>query len=283
MKKKSSVMSSKEASDHPLVKGRHTINPYTSNGILILRRLCWDLHLQSWISRRKLKKWKNSYQDRKAIILCNGPSLNKVPLDAIPSDCFTFGLNKINLLFDRSSFRPNCIVAVNPLVIEQNKLFYNATDIPLFLDSDACKQNWVSSHKHIIFLDSNTRHLGFARDCSISVNQGSTVTFVALQLAFHMGFSTVALVGADHTFAEQGPANMTVVGGAVDQSHFDPRYFAHAQWQLPDLLESERAYTLANNVYHAHKRKIYNCTEGGKLKIFDCLPFSTFMSLTSNE
>ena len=264
--------------DDPLVKRRPTLNPYLFGMGVIARRLQWDVNPRSWSSRRKLGKWQNKYRGDKAVILCNGPSLNKVDFDLFRPDCFTFGLNKINLLFDRSSFRPGCIVAVNPLVIEQNKDFYNQTEIPLFLDSIGTRYSWVNSRSNVAFLHSGGTPDGFARDCSMSINQGFTVTYVALQLAFHMGFSRVGLVGADHTFATKGPANKTVDGGSVDQSHFDPRYFSNVKWQLPDLLESEVAYRRANNIYNAHDRKIFNCTEGGELEVFDRLPLAEFLS-----
>jgi len=74
--------------------------------------------------------------------MCNGPSLNEVDFDMLDeSGVFTFGLNKINLLFNRTSLRPSVIVAVNPFVIEQNSEFYNKTDTPLFLDS--ISRRWV--------------------------------------------------------------------------------------------------------------------------------------------
>lgn len=264
--------------DDPLVRKRPRLNPYRYAIKAIIYRLLWDITPQSWVSRWKIGKWTNRYAGKKAIILCNGPSLNKVDFNLIESDVFTFGLNKINLLFDYSSFRPSCIVAVNPFVIEQNKDFYNTTDIPLFFDSVGIRKGWINSRRNIVFLHSGAPLDGFAKDCSMSINQGHTVTYVALQLAFHMGFKNVALVGADHTFATKGPANKIVHGGVVDESHFDPRYFSNQKWHLPDLFESEVAYTRANNIYNAHDRKIFNCTDGGNLNIFDRLPLSDFLS-----
>ncbi len=264
--------------DDPLVKRRATLNPYLYNGHAIARRLLWDLTPLSWISRKKLGRWKNRYQGEKAIILCNGPSLNKVDFDFVArKGCFVFGLNKINLLFDRTAFRPNCIVAVNSFVIAQNKDFYNRTKIPLFIDSVGFWKRWVRPRSNICFLHSGGPSHSFAKDCSISVNQGPTVTYVALQLAFHMGFKHVALVGADHTFAEKGPANKTVDAGSRDESHFDPRYFANTKWQLPDLFESEVAYMRAKNMYEAHDRKIFNCTAGGELNVFDRIGLHAFL------
>ena len=254
-----------------------TINPYRSAAALVLFRLVWDIHPYSWISRKRIKAWKDRYSGQKAAILCNGPSLNRVNFeDFAASGVFTFGLNKINLLFPRSDFRPSVIVAVNSHVIEQNAEFYNKTDIQLFLDSGGKK--WVKFRDNVHFLHSSDGNENFARDCSISVKQGHTVTYVAMQLAFHMGFKKVALVGCDHSFATKGPANKTVIAGERDLSHFDHNYFAGGvKWQLPDLSQSELHYEIARDIFERHGRKIVNCTDGGKLEVFTRQPLSEFL------
>lgn len=250
----------------PLLTLRPTVNPYRYGAFEIWNRFKWDLNPESWRSRKRLKAYKDKYTGKKAVIVCNGPSLLKTDLSLLEG-IFTFGLNKINLLFDKSNFRPSCIVAVNPFVIEQNSNFYNQTDIPLFLDSCAVKS--VCNRFNTTFLHSSSQNK-FARDCSISIFQGFTVTFVAMQLAFHMGFASVALIGCDHNFAVKGPANMTVVSGEKDESHFDPNYFAGGvKWQLPDLVMSEMSYYLAKNQFEAYDRNIINCTEGGQLEVFE--------------
>lgn len=241
------------------------LNPYYRAASLIYNRIKWDFKLESWRSRRRLKEIKNRNIGEKAVVLCNGPSLNKTNFSLL-EEVYTFGLNKINLLFDKTEFRPSCIVSVNPFVIEQNSSFFNYTDIPLFLDSKAI--NYIPKSKNISFLHS-TMYRGFAKDCSFSIDQGYTVTFVALQLAYHMGFSNVALVGCDHTFDTKGPSNKTVVSGERDPNHFDPNYFSGGQkWQLPDLFESEISYKMAKEAYEEDGRIIYNATSGGELEIF---------------
>lgn len=261
---------------NPLLTQRPTINPYGYGAFEIWNRLKWDLNPESWRSRQKLKACKDKYAGEKAVILCNGPSLLKSDLSLLDG-VFTFGLNKINLLFDKSSFRPSCIVAVNPFVIEQNAEFYNQTDIPLFLDRSAVK--FIRSGATVSFLHPTTQKK-FAQDCSFSIYKGYTVTFVAMQLAFHMGFTDVALIGCDHNFAVKGPANMTVVSGEKDESHFDPNYFAGGvKWELPDLFQSEVSYTLAKNMYKASSRKIINATEGGYLELFPRMTLEEFIKL----
>ncbi|MEM7534198.1 MAG: 6-hydroxymethylpterin diphosphokinase MptE-like protein [Chloroflexota bacterium] len=253
-----------------------TLNPYESGVRMLASRFLWDIQPESWRSRGIIKQWKNRYLGEKAVIVCNGPSLLETPLDMLDG-IFTFGLNKINLLFDKSAFRPSCIVAVNPFVLEQNAQFYNETEIPLFLNKSATKH--VRRRPNISYLHMYPS-LGFARDCSGSVCVGYTVTFVAMQFAYHMGFSKVALVGCDHSFATKGPADKTVTSKETDPNHFDPNYFAGGvQWQLPDLEGSEKAYALARDINDAVGRKMYNCTVGGKLETFERMDLEEFISL----
>lgn len=262
-------------SNDPIHRSRSTLNPYLSAGGLLWTRLYWDLDYRSWVARSRLKNKLDCYRGEKAVIVCNGPSLVNTNLSLL-DDVYTFGLNKINLLFDQVAFRPSCIVAVNPYVLEQNREFFNSTNIPLFLDNHALRIG--IRFRNNVFLIHRTSIDKFARDCSVSVNWGGTVTFVAMQLAFHMGFTDVALIGCDHSFQANGPANAVAHREGVDRDHFHPDYFADGQlWQLPDLDLSEASYKRAANVYGAFDRSIVNATEGGKLDIFKRVSLEEFL------
>lgn len=254
------------------------MNPYTKALALITRRFIWDINPKSFTSRSKMGNWKNRYQGKKAIILCNGPSLMDVDFDLLDnSSVFCFGLNKINLLFDKVKFRPDAIACVNQLVISQNIGFFNSCEIPLFIDSTGSRLG-VKTRESVAFIHSLNLKGEFAKDCSMSVCQGNTVTYVALQLAYHFGFTDVGLVGCDHNFATKGEANKTVNAEETDPNHFDPNYFANgAKWQLPDLLGSDLSYQKAKEVYELNGRKIYNCTEGGLLEVFERKTLKNFL------
>jgi len=261
--------------NNPILRQNPDINPYRHASYEVWNRLRWDFNPESRRSRRILKNLKDKYNGQKSVIVCNGPSLLKSDLSLL-KNIFTFGLNKINLLFDGSDFRPSCIVVVNPFVIEQNSEFYNNTDIPIFVDT--CGSKLIKSSSNVTFLHSSSQYK-FAQDCSISVFPGYTVTFVAMQLAFHLGFQEVALIGCDHNFATKGPANTVVVSGEKDDNHFAPNYFAGGvKWQLPDLAASEAAYSLAYEVYSAHGRKLVNATEGGKLEVLPRVSLEKFLN-----
>lgn len=251
--------------------GRETINPYRHAVAEIISRLRWDLQPESWRSRRLLKQQKNQYVGKRCVILCNGPSLNKVDFDLLSDfqkrdQVIVIGLNKIHLLFARTKFRPDLIASVNRLVIEQTANFFNGTSIPLYLVSNAL--DFVSPRANVAFMQPSCQRK-FCRDISLSINLGYTVTFVAMQLAYHLGIRDLALVGCDHNFATKGPANTTSEVAPAEKSHFDPTYYEAGQkWQLPDLAASEYHYSMAAEVFSASLGRVVNCTQGGKLDLY---------------
>ena len=203
--------------------------------------------------------------------------MNDVDLEQL-KDVYTFGLNKINLIFDKTKFRPNSIVAVNDLVIEQNKDFYNDCDEELFIGSKGYTNGFIKDRKNITFFKS-TKVPGFARDCSQGINPSHTVTNIALQLAYHMGFSTVGLVGLDHFFGnvDQKSSDKVVQGGEMDSFHFDKNYFANMPWQLPNYCESEVGYLRAKHAFELDGRYLYNCSTNTKLDLIEKLNLDEFL------
>lgn len=264
--------------ENQITQGKSTYNPYRLAAILIYHRLMWDLSPIAWKSRRKVKTWQNKYKGQKAVILCNGPSLNDTDFDQL-KDCFTIGLNKINLLFHRTDFRPDVVVAVNPLVLEQNQDFFNETEIPCFLGQTATP--FIKNRSNIHFLHTKSAvEDRFCRDISWSVNVGATVTFLALELAFYLGFEQVTLIGCDHYFSSKGTANKVVTAGEKDLDHFDPNYFSGGmKWQLPDLARSEYNYQHAREVFEEFGRKLYNSTTKTGLDVLERMSLDEFLKL----
>src|SRR3989304_2973132 len=65
----------------------------------------------------------------------------------------------------------------------------------------------------------------FSKDITQGIHEGGTVTYVCLQLAYMMGFSTVLLVGVDHRYEYQGMPNEQQMAVGPDPNHFSPDYF----------------------------------------------------------
>ena len=217
-------------------------------------------------SLARLTTFKDIHRGERCFIIGNGPSLKKTDLSRLRHE-YTFGLNRIYLLFAELGFSTSYFVSVNRLVMEQFAAEIAAhVQVPKFTTWD----NYDLAHQ-IPDMSLLFRHnaVGFYGDVAKGVWSGGTVTYVAMQLAFHMGFEQVVLIGVDHSFATKGKANKTVVSEGGDPNHFDARYFGKGiRWQLPDLDTSEVGYALARQHYEAAGRQIVDATIGGKLQIF---------------
>lgn len=254
------------------------------DGYLALRRLpdAPAAYLHPWrrASIAKLGALRDQHRGQRAFIIGNGPSLGRTDLALLRSE-FTFGLNRIYLMFEKLGFSTSCLVSVNELVVEQSVREMQALAIPRFF-------SWRTRHlisqsearsAPPIFLYTTYESPAFARDVRGRVWEGATVTYVALQLAFHMGFEQVILVGVDHDFASKGEANKVVVSEGDDPNHFSPAYFGKGfRWQLPDLATSELSYGMARAVFESAGRKVIDATVGGKLMVFPKVDYNSLFT-----
>ena len=99
----------------------------------------------------------------------------------------------------------------------------------------------------MVFLYTTYTGPRFAYDMTRRIWEGATVTNIALQLAFYMGFEQVILIGVDHNYTTKGKG---------------------FRWQLPDLDTSEVGYAMARDAYEQAGRQILDATVGGKLTVF---------------
>ena len=229
-------------------------------------------------SIRHLAALKDGHKGQRAFIIGNGPSLKQTDLTKLRNE-FTFGMNRIYLMFPELGFTTSCLVSINDLVIEQCAQEMAALDLPKFLAwrSHRYFPSYLQPANLPTFLYTTYTGARFASDVRGRVWESATVTNVALQLAFHMGFSQIILIGVDHNFASKGDANKTVVSEGEDPNHFSSAYFGKGfRWQLPDLEAWDDSYKLARQVYESSGRQVLDATVGGKLTVF---PKVNYLSL----
>jgi len=229
--------------------------------------LIWRFHPKAVISRSRLRAYRDKHKGHRCFIIGNGPSLNKTDLSLLKHEV-TFGLNRIYLLFDEIGFATTYHVTVNKLVIEQSLEELSNLSIPSLIAWDA--RDLIEFRRNTIFLQSVIRDgPRFFKNITKGIWEGATVTYVAMQIAYYMGFEKVILVGVDHNFTTKGKPHTTVISEGDDPNHFSPHYFGKDfRWQLPDLETSELAYRIADYQFRKLGREIVDATIGGKLEIF---------------
>ncbi len=228
-------------------------------------------------SIRRLAALKDVHNGERCFVIGNGPSLKNTDVSKLKNE-FTFGMNRIYLAFPDWGFRTNFLVSVNNLVNEQCYLDFQSLAMPKFFSWRSrgllYPQGQPDENTHFLF--STYTGPKFAHDVCERLWEGATVTYVCLQLAFHMGFDEVILIGVDHSFTSEGKPNTTVVSGGDDPNHFDPGYFGKGfRWQLPDLDTSERGYLLARMHFEKAGRRMLDATIGGKLTVFPKVEYNS--------
>ena len=241
-------------------------------------------------SIERLLELKDSHKGEKAVIIGNGPSLNKTDLDLLKGVA-TFGVNGIYyadqrlpgpltfyvvedtavfrentpdvLAYGRTAgtfllptlYEPSCGPEDDPVFFRMNGGFYKSAD-PSF-----CRPRFSTNAAEVLYC-------------------GQSVTIINLQLAYWMGFSEIALIGMDFSYAV--PAGTEIKGNLYtsagdDPNHFDSRYFgAGKTWKDPKLNRVLANYALAKAVYESDGRRIVNSTVGGALEAFDRVELADF-------
>ncbi len=252
---------------HPMSRARYAL----------LRAAQWPaatFHPWRRQSVRLLRAYHNRHLGERCFIIGNGPSLKQTDLSKLKGE-MTFGMNRIYLAFEQMGFLPTYYVAINDLVIEQCLREILALPMPKFLSWRSRRFFLNPPDERTIFLHTTYTGPKFATDVGGRLWEGATVTYVALQLAFYMGFQQVILIGVDHSFSTQGKPNTTVVSQGEDRDHFHSNYFGKGfRWQLPDLETSERAYRMAKEAFEMAGRQVLDATVGGKLQVFSKVDYN---------
>ena len=215
---------------------------------------------------QKINLYRNRHYGERCVIVCNGPSLKRMDLGFLKNET-VIGLNKIFLGFNMFRFYPRYYVAVNQKVIEQSTEQISSLNCVKFISDRAGDTIRTDALTNIV--SSKNYNDDFSFDISKGLQEGYTVTYAALQIAFYLGFTRVVIIGMDHRFSFDGKPNEEKLLEGDDQNHFAPSYFRGQKWDNPDLVNSEKYYEIANRIYKKHDRVIVDATLDGACQVFE--------------
>lgn len=227
---------------------------------------------------RNVVKFKNSRKGGACFIVGNGPSLTVKDLDRIMElgvPCFA--ANGIYNLFEKTKWRPTYLVfqdqqMINGLV----ELFGELSSCCeyLFVRRDAYHQvakeirdNGKIIYPRLVMHIRKDMYYDFSEDIEKYAFDGCTVTYLMMQLAYYMGFTTIYLIGVDHSFPISFDKNDNVVTNHDVKMHcFEDA--SHVIVNPARILETTYAYRSARRFLEGRGVSIYNATRGGELDIF---------------
>ena len=217
----------------------------------------------------RLQDLKNKYVGNRCFIVANGPSLRMEDLDRI-KDEYSFGMNRIYMLFDRTEWRPTFYTCQDPSLIRtcHEEIITRVSEeksICIIKPTGQKKYNIPDSiYIDVNFMDGVKRiEPGFlSKKKDYEFDDGLTSVYLAMQLAVYMGFSEIYLLGTDCNYS----ANNDKI---TENSYPDSRMYDPTKMGMPPQIESMfRAYSIARKYCEQHDIKIMNATRGGKLEVF---------------
>ena len=200
-------------------------------------------------------------------IVGNGPSLAHTPLELITEP--SFGLNKIAMIFEQTTWRPEFLVSTTSDLIGDSYRAVVARGIAAarygFVDKIGWPKEIPSNAYHLECSESEELTAADGRDDMWSDNPaervskfGSTI-LPAFQLAAWMGFNEIVLVGCNLGYKSFGD------GG--DPNHFRPDYYPTGAVEAGENDAMIRAHEIAAANCKRLGVKIYNATIGGQLEV----------------
>jgi len=257
----------------------------------------FDHYGVSWPSKRRLPRvmrklgyqsrlsnLRDKYANQPAVVICNGPSLNDVPVDFIASKV-SIGCNGVYKNFSRWGFHTDYLMfedidrfevrapdlkhVTGPLKMAA---IYNAYCLPYFNDFVFFNAPRRSGDWQYYFYGNVFPQ--FSRDFASIVHLGSTITFIMLQLAYHLGCDPVYIVGLDHDYAGLSSDEHTVLKitdenyRVIQQCHNLPDYYRVGDvMPLPRFDLMEYAFAEALREFQLAGRQLLNASVHTKLTV----------------
>jgi hypothetical protein len=245
-------------------------------------------------NKSNIIKWdliKNKYKGRRIFIIGNGPSLNQTPLYYLKNE-YTMCFNRFGLMLERLNWHPNFYVVVDDLVVKDTNKEINNTILPIvnmafFPDIHPSNVNFTKyiNHTDNVFWF-HADNPGFSDNLPLcGINK--TVVNAGIQIAVHLGFSEIYLIGVDMTFNNHKVKQINQRNWQStedDPNHFDPRYFGKGRkYHNPTVNEMIKRFEQAHVFFKNRDVEIYNAGYGGRLEVFPRVNFESLFSFIDNE
>lgn len=280
-----------------------------NNGRNIFSRKNEEVIYENWAKGRRelFKKWgnlhttsaenkrlltlKNKYRGKRIFILGSGPSLNDTALEKLENE-YTFGVNRIYLLYERIKWRPT-FYTVNDWEVGPD----NANEIQQlkgtqFFCPTRFRGLFGKNQNTYMYRSCHEADIGsaFSYDLTEGAVMGGTVLTLVIQIAYYMGFDPIYLIGVDVNYTIPDSVKQSgkrfsngnlqfLESTEQDVNHFDPRYFGKGKrWHNPNTDNMIVGFEKCKKAIAKRGRSIFNATVGGKLEVMKRVNFDSLFT-----
>lgn len=252
-------------------------------------------HNQKMMSEndRKITEYKNLYSGQECIIIGNGPSLLIEDLEMINSiGVISFGLNRVNALYDKTKWRPTFLVMYDHRFLISGDSTINIEEYVQSVQDERTKQVFFRKQIRKYFNQKLNKKILYFRmplkncyqieptsikgDISLQLEDLGTVTAAAIEVALYMGFSKIYLYGQDFKYRKYIDIDGnhvdtdSIVDYAVGMSSKEEKY----KEGYHDLRKAFLGFKQCWEYAKKNSVEIINLTHGGNLKVFERKEFN---------
>ncbi len=211
-----------------------------------------------------IEEMKGIHKGKRAFLVGNGPSLSNAPFDLLAGE-FTFGMNRIALMFKDTDWRPTYFVGVSSLMVDESLSHYHGDFLDgigeakiAFVWSGLARRSTYNKRTNVVFVECSQGNDIEAQEATLDfwsdditerVSKFGTSMFAALQIAAWMGFDPLYLIGVDGFYQDYK--------GEKDPNHFTNEY------------RGEHGDTDFKKVNAAHRKAFEIAKEAQRVKIYD--------------
>ena len=237
------------------------------------------------------KPYKDEHKGERVFLIANGPSLAHTNLDFLKDET-TIAMNRISLMYDKFSWRPTYYLfsstnvkndvwgkawtqSVIDSIEEEETTSFISSQFREYIDPE-------DKYHQILWFDSMSETKPqlngsisencFSTDLVERIDKSGTSMNLALQLAYHMGFLDIVIVGADLGWTKD-------TGSTNDPNHFDSSYRA-------DISRPEKINHQMRNIHSlAHKNfmkkdariRMYNASLKTVLDVYPIIDYEKYV------
>lgn len=239
--------------------------------------------------------YKNKHKGERVFLIGNGPSLAETDLNLL-KDENTIAMNRISLIYPKAGeWRPTYYLfsstnvkdkswgeewlsSVHLAISEPKTVSFIASEFKQYIDpnDNFLDVHWFSSMSEYRPNDrGEISAKSFSKDIVERIDKSGTTMNLALQIAYHMGFSEIILVGADLGWTKD-------LGTRNDPNHFDKNYRANISNPHKANQQMRNIHKLASSVFKIDRPnvKIYNAS---KKTVLDTYPIIDFDEYIKND
>ena len=209
----------------------------------------------------------------------NGPSLRAEDLTELyDRHIGSFAVNRIMKIFSRTDWRPTYYVNSDYVLIRDIIPEVEALPSEIFVPlQDKYYHGIKVKNAHYFFRnDSRERDQadGFGLDCTDQVNMRGTVTIDCIQLAIHMGYRYIYLIGVDHNFDKIITENGEIIIDPGVKNYFCDGYDDDVAGEVQhDIGSTTKAYRDVRRFCDKYGIEVWNASRFTKLDAFKTISF----------